>query len=56
MFGSTDRYKARHVARRFKQKPYLDFFQTISVFTEVTSIRLPIVVVATHNLLFLKWM
>ena len=42
--------KARLVVKGFKQNENVDFFNTYSPVTRVTSIRLLIVIVATHNL------
>ena len=38
--GSIDKFKARLVAKAFKQKVDLDFFDTFSPVTRITSIRL----------------
>ena len=38
----------------FKQKEDIDFFDTFSPFTKVTSIRLLIAIVAIHNLMIHK--
>ena len=38
--GSIDKFKARFVAKAFKQKANLDFFDTFSSVTRITSIRL----------------
>ena len=42
--GSIDEFKARLVAKDFKQKAYLDFFDTFSPVTRITSIRLLIAI------------
>ena len=48
--GSIDKYKARLVAKGFKQKEGLDFFYTYLPITRITSIRVLIAIVASHNL------
>ena len=48
--GSIDQFKARLVAKCFKQKVDLDFFDTISPITRITSIRLLIATAAIFNL------
>ena len=47
---TIDKYKARIVAKGFKQQVDLDFFDTFSPVTRVTSIRLLIAVAAIHDL------
>ena len=42
--GSIDKFKARLVAKGFKQKAYLNFFDTFSPVTRITSIRLLIAI------------
>ena len=42
--GSIDKFKAKHVAKGFKQKADLDFFDTFSPITRITSIRLLIAI------------
>ena len=52
--GTTEKFKARLVAKGFKQKEdveEVDFFDTYSPDTKVTSIRLLIVIAAIHNLM-----
>ena len=44
--GSVDKFKDRLVAKSFKQKDDLDFFDTFSLVTRITSIRLLIAIVA----------
>ena len=46
--GSIDKYKARLVGKGFKQKD-LDFFNTYSLVTRITSIRVLIAIIALHN-------
>ena len=48
--GSIDKFKARFVAKGFKQKTDLDFFDTFSPVTRITSIRLLIAIVAIFYL------
>ena len=48
--GSIDKFKARLVAKSFKQKTDLDFFDTFSPVTRITSIRLLIAIVAIFDL------
>ena len=48
--GSIDKFKARLVAKAFKQKIDLDFFDTFSPVTRITSIRLLIAIVAIFYL------
>ena len=45
-----DKYKARLVTKGFKQQADLDFLDTFSPVTRVTSIRLLIAVAAIHDL------
>ena len=48
--GTIDKYKARLVGKGFKQKKDLDFFDTYSPVTRITSIRVLIVIATLHNL------
>ena len=48
--GSIDKFKARLVAKAFKQKVDLDFFDTFSPITRITSIRLLITIAAIFDL------
>ena len=48
--GSIDKFKARLVAKEFKQKVDLDFFDTFSPVTKITSIRLLIAIAAIFYL------
>ena len=48
--GSIDKFKAKHVAKGFKQKTNLDFFDTFSLVTRTTSIRLLIAIAAIFDL------
>ena len=48
--GTIDKYKARLVDKGFKQLEGLDFFETYSPVTRITSIRVLITIVVLHNL------
>ena len=48
--GSIDKFKVRLVAKGFKQKTGLDFFDTFSLVTRITSIRLSIAIAAIFYL------
>ena len=48
--GSFDKYKARLVGKGYKQKEGLDYFDTYSPVTRITSIRMLIAIAALHNL------
>ena len=48
--GTIDKYKAKLVAKWFKQKECLDFFDTYSRVARITSIRVLIAIAALHNL------
>ena len=48
--GSIDKFKAKLVAKGFKQKADLDFFYTFSPVTRITSIRLLITITAIFYL------
>ena len=48
--GSIDKYKARLVIKGYKQKEGLDYFDTYSPVTRISSIRMLIAIVAIHNL------
>ena len=48
--GSIDKFKAKHVAKGFKQTTNLDFFDTFSLVTRTTSIRLLIAIAAIFDL------
>ncbi|KAK6142781.1 hypothetical protein DH2020_023129 [Rehmannia glutinosa] len=48
--GSIDNYKAKLVAKGFKQKEGHDFFDTYSLVTRITSIRVLLAIVALHSL------
>ena len=48
--GSIDKFKAKLVAKGFKQKTNLDFFDTFSPVTRITSIKLLIAIAAIFYL------
>ncbi|XP_077222219.1 uncharacterized protein LOC143856067 [Tasmannia lanceolata] len=48
--GTIDKYKARLIAKGFRQKENIHFFDTYSPVTRITSIRVLIAVAAIHNL------
>ena len=48
--GSINKFKVRFVAKGFKQKDDLDFFDTFSLVISITSIRLLIATVAIFDL------
>ena len=48
--GSIDKYKARLVINGYKQKEGLDYFDTYSPVTRISSIRMLIAIAAIHNL------
>ena len=48
--GSIDKYKARLVIKGYKQQEGVDYFDTYSPVTRITSIRLIIAVAALRNL------
>ena len=48
--GTIDKYKARLVAKGHRQIEWLDFFDTYSPVTRITSIRLVGNIVAVYNL------
>ena len=48
--GSIDKYKVRLVAKGYKQKEGIDYFDTHSSVTRITSIRMLIAIAALHNL------
>ena len=48
--GSIDKFKAKLVAKGFKQKADLDFFDTFSSVTRITSIRLLIAIAVIFDL------
>ena len=48
--GSIDKYKVRLVIKGYKQKEGLDYFDTYSPVTRISSIRMLIAITAIHNL------
>ena len=48
--GSIDKYKARLVVKGYRQKEGLDYFDTYSLVTRITSIRMFIKISALYNL------
>jgi hypothetical protein len=48
--GSIDKYKARLVVKSYKQKECVDYFDTYSSVTRITSIRMLIAIAALYNL------
>ena len=48
--GSINKYKARLVVKGYKQKEGVDYFDTYSPVTRITSIRMLITIVALHKL------
>ncbi|TYK28563.1 putative ubiquitin carrier protein [Cucumis melo var. makuwa] len=49
--GSVDKYKTRLVAKGFRQRENIDFFDTFFSVTRITSIRVLISIAALNNLL-----
>ena len=47
--GSIDKYKARLVVKGFRQKEGLDYFDTYSPVTRITSIRMLIAIASLYN-------
>jgi len=48
--GSIDKYKARLIAKGFTQKPNIDYFDTFTLVTRISSIRVLLVLTTTHKL------
>ena len=48
--GSIDKYKAKLVAKGYRQKEGLDYFDTYSPVTRITSIRILIAIAVLHNI------
>ncbi|GAU26739.1 hypothetical protein TSUD_317370 [Trifolium subterraneum] len=49
--GTVEKYKARLVAKCFRQRENIDFFDTFSPVTRITSIRVLISIAALYNLI-----
>ena len=49
-YGSIDKYKARLVVKGYNQKEGLDYFDTYSLVTRISSICMLIAIAAIHNL------
>jgi hypothetical protein len=54
--NSIDKYKVRLVAKRFTQKQNVNYFDTFSPVTRISSIRVLIVLALFITLLNIKWM
>jgi len=48
--GSIEKFKAKLVGKDYQQKEGLDYFDSYSPITRITSIRMLIVIVVLHNL------
>ena len=48
--GTIDKYKARLVVKGYRQKEGLDYFDTYSPVTRITSIRILMELAAVHDL------
>ena len=48
--GSIDKYKARLVVKGYNKKNGLDYFDTYSPVTRISSIRMLIAIIAIYNL------
>ena len=48
--GTIDKYKARLVVKGYRQKECLEYFDTYTPVTRITSIRMLIALVAVHDL------
>ena len=49
-YGFIDKYKARLVIKGYKKKKGLDYFDTYSPVTRISSFRMLIAIAAIHNL------
>ena len=49
--GTVDKYKARLVGKGFRQRENMDFFDTYSPVTRITSIRVLISLAVVYNLI-----
>ena len=50
-YGSIEKYKAHLVAKCFKQKKGVDYFDTFALVTRISSIRVLIALALVHNLM-----
>ena len=48
--GSIEKYKARLVAKEFSQKPNIDYFDTFTPVTRISSIRVLLALASIHRL------
>ena len=48
--GSTEKYKARLIAKGFSQKQNFDYFDSFALITRISSIRILIVLASIHRL------
>ena len=48
--GTIDKYNARLIVKGYRQQEGLDFFDTYSLVTRITSIRMLIALAAVHDL------
>ena len=48
--GSIDKYKARFVAKGYRQKKGLDYFDTYLLVSRITSIRMLIAIASLNNM------
>ena len=49
--GSIEKYKARLVAEGFRQRKYINYFNTFALMTRISSIRVLIPLASIHNLM-----
>ncbi|GKD32728.1 zinc finger, CCHC-type containing protein [Tanacetum coccineum] len=52
--GTIDKFKARLVIQGFRQKEWIDYFDTYAPVARISTIRLLIALAATHNLVILQ--
>ena len=48
--GSIEKYKAHLVAKGFKQRKNVDYFDTFALVTRITSIRVLLALASIHNI------